>query len=206
MNVTIRERRVAMGLTLTELAKRAGVSKSYLSEIEQGKKPINSTRLQQVARALRTAPSDLLARPPGSAPASSGFSECTVDAWVPAPPTGEGGGNAQPFDPRTLAPKARHPVAYTIRHGGAGAFGIAPASVIVVDLNAAAQNRDLVLARRADPETGEAITILARLLGNHLLGPRFLSDPADCLRIDSRTISLVGPVVATLHAPALLGG
>lgn len=59
----IREFRLAQGLTLEGLAKRAGISVSYLSEIEKHKKPLNSHRLDQIATALGKTPAELISGP-----------------------------------------------------------------------------------------------------------------------------------------------
>lgn len=61
---TIRLRRQEAGLTLTQLAERADVSKSYLSNLEtqpEHKKPSAET-LYAIAKALGTTMSDLLGR------------------------------------------------------------------------------------------------------------------------------------------------
>jgi len=49
------------GLSLTALAKKAGVGRSYLSEIEGGKKPGSVTALRSVADALGLSIDDLVA-------------------------------------------------------------------------------------------------------------------------------------------------
>lgn len=60
MRLRITELRKERGLTVEALATMAGVSKSYLSEMASGKKPINSNRLESVARALDVSPVDLI--------------------------------------------------------------------------------------------------------------------------------------------------
>lgn len=55
----IRELREARGITQTRLAEMIGVSKGYMSELESGRKTINSLRLQSVAKALRCGIPDL---------------------------------------------------------------------------------------------------------------------------------------------------
>lgn len=62
MMFRIREIRLSKGLTLEQLADMAGISRSYLNEMELGAKNINNVRLQQVARALGVTASDLVAR------------------------------------------------------------------------------------------------------------------------------------------------
>lgn len=61
MKLRVRELREERGLTVQELADRAGLSKSYLSEIERGVKTVNARRLEQLASALRVRPTDLIA-------------------------------------------------------------------------------------------------------------------------------------------------
>ena len=46
--------RAHRGLTLRELARRAGISSSYLSEIERGRKPGSAAALAKIAAALDT--------------------------------------------------------------------------------------------------------------------------------------------------------
>lgn len=48
----IKYRRVELGLTQDELCKKAGISKSFLSEIENGKKSISAETLLNIAEAL----------------------------------------------------------------------------------------------------------------------------------------------------------
>jgi transcriptional regulator with XRE-family HTH domain len=50
----VRERRKEQGMTLRELAKRCGYSKTYVGEIEQGIKKPTLTALEAVALALGT--------------------------------------------------------------------------------------------------------------------------------------------------------
>lgn len=60
MKLNIRQIRKAKKFTQDDLAKIAGVSPSYLSEIETGRKPINSARLQKIADALGVSPTALI--------------------------------------------------------------------------------------------------------------------------------------------------
>lgn len=62
MKFLIREMRKNQGLTIEELSEKAGISRSYLNELELGAKTINAARLQQVADALGVQPADLIAR------------------------------------------------------------------------------------------------------------------------------------------------
>lgn len=62
MKLRIREIRQARGLTLEALAEMAGISRSYLNELELGAKTINANRLDQVARALSVRVEDLIER------------------------------------------------------------------------------------------------------------------------------------------------
>lgn len=60
MKLRIDELRRERGLTVEALAEKAGISKSYLSEMMNGKKPINSNRLAALAQALRVSPVELI--------------------------------------------------------------------------------------------------------------------------------------------------
>lgn len=52
--------RIAKGLTQQQLADAIGVGKSFMSEMESGKKQVNGTRLGLIAKALRCAPYELI--------------------------------------------------------------------------------------------------------------------------------------------------
>lgn len=67
MLLRVKDLRKARGLTVDQLANMAGLSKSYLSEIENGKKQINGRRLEALAAALHAQPTDLIADPDVSA-------------------------------------------------------------------------------------------------------------------------------------------
>ncbi|WP_417257375.1 helix-turn-helix domain-containing protein [Celeribacter sp.] len=60
MKLRIKELRTAAGLSVQALADKAGLSRSYLNEIENGKKTINARRLETIARALSVRPADLI--------------------------------------------------------------------------------------------------------------------------------------------------
>jgi len=57
---TIEVMRTERGLKRTELAELSGISYSYLSDIEKGRKPPSSTKLREIAEALEVSPSQLL--------------------------------------------------------------------------------------------------------------------------------------------------
>ncbi len=60
MDLQIRKIRLAQGMTLETLADGAGLSVSYLSEIETGKKVVNTHRLESIANVLNVQPPDLM--------------------------------------------------------------------------------------------------------------------------------------------------
>ncbi len=60
MDLQIRKIRLAQGMTLETLADGAGLSVSYLSEIETGKKVANTRRLESIANMLSVRPADLM--------------------------------------------------------------------------------------------------------------------------------------------------
>ena len=67
MLLRVKDLRKERGLTVEQLANQAGMSKSYLSEIESGKKQINARRLEALAAALHVQPTDLISDPDVSA-------------------------------------------------------------------------------------------------------------------------------------------
>jgi len=62
---TIRERRLAAGLTLVELAELAGLSQPFLSQVENGRARPSMESLYRIASALGTTPQALFAAAPG---------------------------------------------------------------------------------------------------------------------------------------------
>jgi transcriptional regulator with XRE-family HTH domain len=64
----LRRARADAGLTISELAKRAGVSRDTISNAEKGQHSLQATTLSKIAGALGRAPSDLLAEEEKLAP------------------------------------------------------------------------------------------------------------------------------------------
>lgn len=60
----IREKRLAVGISLRELARRADVSASYLSDIELGENEPTASKIQRIAKALHTPVDKLLPKQP----------------------------------------------------------------------------------------------------------------------------------------------
>lgn len=63
MRLRLKEIRKERGLTTQQLADLAGMSQSYVSDIENGRKTLNARRMEQLATALGVSPLDLLADP-----------------------------------------------------------------------------------------------------------------------------------------------
>jgi transcriptional regulator with XRE-family HTH domain len=61
----IKEWRKHRGLTQEQLAERIGITKSYVSKIESGKKRYDQPFLEAAAVVLQCEPADLLVRDPG---------------------------------------------------------------------------------------------------------------------------------------------
>lgn len=70
----LRRARVDAGLTISELAKRAGVSRDTISHAERGRHSLQGPTLGKIARALGRAPSELLAEEERLTPKGSGRS------------------------------------------------------------------------------------------------------------------------------------
>lgn len=60
MRLRIKEIRKARGLTTQQLADLAGMSQSYVSDLENGKKQLNARRMEAIAKALEVTPADLI--------------------------------------------------------------------------------------------------------------------------------------------------
>jgi transcriptional regulator with XRE-family HTH domain len=58
----LERRRQEVGISQEELAKRAGISRTYLSDIERGLRNISVTTLTKLAHAMNTTASTLLAK------------------------------------------------------------------------------------------------------------------------------------------------
>lgn len=61
MQLRIKELRKAKGLTQRQVAEMAGMSVSYYTELELGRKQINANRMEALARVFGTTPADLIA-------------------------------------------------------------------------------------------------------------------------------------------------
>src|SRR5882762_6949485 len=71
---TVRESRLATGISLRELARRIGVSAATLHAIETGKTELAVSRLRDIADALHTTPGQLLDTADSAAPTPGGRS------------------------------------------------------------------------------------------------------------------------------------
>lgn len=60
MKLRIKEIRMERQMTQRQVADLAGMSVSYYTEIELGKKTLNARRLEAIAKALRVQPADLI--------------------------------------------------------------------------------------------------------------------------------------------------
>lgn len=60
MRLRVKQMRTERGWTVQQLAKESGMSPSYVSDIENGKKQVNARRLEALARAFRVLPTDLI--------------------------------------------------------------------------------------------------------------------------------------------------
>lgn len=61
MRLRLKEIRKERGLTTQQLADLSGMSQSYVSDIENGRKTLNARRMEALAKALDVSPLDLLA-------------------------------------------------------------------------------------------------------------------------------------------------
>ena len=57
---TVRTRRLQLGLTQEMLSKKARLHRTYLADIEAGRRNLSLNNIVQLARALGVTPSDLL--------------------------------------------------------------------------------------------------------------------------------------------------
>ncbi|AGG91220.1 XRE-like HTH transcriptional regulator [Sulfitobacter phage pCB2047-C] len=64
MGLLIKQIRESQKLTQTQLAEKAGISRSQLSEIENERKPANTLRLSAIAKALGVTVTDLFDNAP----------------------------------------------------------------------------------------------------------------------------------------------
>lgn len=56
----IRETRVKEGYSQEELASRCGLHRTYISDIERGKRNVSVENIEKIAKALKTEPDELL--------------------------------------------------------------------------------------------------------------------------------------------------
>jgi transcriptional regulator with XRE-family HTH domain len=60
--LAVRAGREALGLTQEELAERAGIHRTYLSDVERGSRNVSLLNIERLASALDQEPSELLRR------------------------------------------------------------------------------------------------------------------------------------------------
>jgi transcriptional regulator with XRE-family HTH domain len=60
---TVKRARKAAGLSQEELALEAGVDRTYVSQVERGKRNVTIVLLARIAKALKTTPDRLLVPP-----------------------------------------------------------------------------------------------------------------------------------------------
>lgn len=121
-----------------------------------------------------------------------GLAEGEVEPWRPP------GGVTDAAPPaKWLSDAARRPEYYRIEQT-APAFAMVMGDVLVVDLNAAAADGDIVVVREVDPESGDhAHTKVMRKVGKFLL-PGSVG-PTIPQALDSNVVSIVGPVVGSFR-------
>lgn len=64
MKLRLKELRKAKKLTQQQLASMAGISQSYYTELENGRKTINANRMESLSKALGVSPQDLIVSDP----------------------------------------------------------------------------------------------------------------------------------------------
>lgn len=97
----LRQARFERGLSVAELAGRAGLAPSTVSRLETGARRLTLTHVERLARALDRSPDALLARRPAPVPARDGRT------WWPV-------GSERPDDPRVY--RVLLPVEQPVRH------------------------------------------------------------------------------------------
>jgi len=128
---TVRESRLATGISLRELARRIGVSAATLHAIETGKTELAVSRLRDIADALHTTPGQLLDTADSAAPTPGGRSTARPGI-EPRPPrraaagaagTGaaEDRGDWRSFGPLPLDPVLAAAITSFVRTGYHGA-------------------------------------------------------------------------------------
>jgi AcrR family transcriptional regulator len=148
---TVRQSRLATGISLRELARRIGVSAATLHAIETGKTELAVSRLRDIADALHTTPGQLLDTAGAAAPAP---------ARSAPPPAGE------PRPPRPRRPTASSATADSATTGSPSrpAAGAATGSVTGLAAGAAGERGDWRSfgPLRLDPVLAAAITSFVR--------------------------------------------
>ena len=202
------QRRMEMRLSDRALSIRAGMSgdviRNWRRRLADGKEAggANAETLTKIATALEVSPSWLISGddwPQAHQSQSQGFSEPTARFCAQSDVAASG--ETQQIDSiaRALAPTARHPSAYHLRRSFLG-FGLLAGDCVIVDLNAKAPAAgELVLATVSNPSTGEAFTVLRRLLPPYLVASD-LGDEGEILYADGDRTVIMATVVASFRA------
>jgi transcriptional regulator with XRE-family HTH domain len=163
----VKELRKSHGLTVEELAERAGISHPYLSRIENRKRGLNLPMAERIAAALGENVSAVLGIEGNSVVATAGASHGTLheDAEIY---------NPQPGD---FIPTLRHGeniVRWRIKSNALDRAGIKAGAVVFVDISAEAvealQPLDCVIAQiYTDDVFGGATTVVRQFVPPSLL-------------------------------------
>ena len=146
----------ASGLSLSEIARRAGMTPSTLTGLKTERRrggTLHSLTISAVAQAAGVAaPPEIFGTPP-DAPAPAGFREPEGAIYIAA--------GTDPLGPVVAATLADKPwlVAWTLKSRALEYEGYRPGDVLVIDLNAKPRNGDIVCAQVRDNQTGSAETI-----------------------------------------------
>lgn len=197
MTSPIRRFRALKGWSLEQLAEKAGLSRSYLNELELGRKTMNARRQEQIARALGVRPIDLMEGGPHTE--VDGFAESHLANWLPPEPDPTAAAPAMAEILRTLAPRTRVP-ATMMMTTSLHSFGLLAGDLVILDIS-----------RRTDPESGQLVVLNLideeRATGTTVvrrhLPPVYLDADGQPELIESARGSVRGVVVGSIRAPQM---
>lgn len=175
---TVRQLRDARGWSQDALGKRAGVSQSRVRAIETGETAHpRADTLRKLADALGVATARLTGEGESMAEDAQAFERPDMRDVV-----------------FRLAPRAGHPAAFRVGRDML-AFGLLAGDVAIIDMKAQPASGAIVVATLANPETGEAATVVRRYLPPLLVA----SDARAAEPADDNHAAIMGPVCAVFR-------
>lgn len=187
----LRQVRVRKGLTVQEVAQRAGLSQPYVTRLEAGRRNLSVAVAERLATAMEADLSEILGIDNGTGSQRS-TTELAEDAIAYT---------AKPGDLVSGLSKKGNIFPYTVTSSALDALGIAPGDVLIVDISAEAVERiqamDRVVAQVYQGANLEkTVTVIRQFIPPSLLITNSETKNAIPLHLETDDVAIKGVIVA----------